>query len=92
MLLSRLWLRDVKVSHDWGNNIITIQGADAVRTILVIKKLGAPTKHPKVLICYDFHSGISNEEMVLMFATKPRLFSIGTIVVHTSVWLNQLVN
>jgi hypothetical protein len=92
MLLSRLWLRDVKVSHDWGNNIITIQGADAVRTILVIKKLGAPTKHPKVLICYDFHSGISNEEKVLMFATRPGLFSIGTIVVHTSIWLDQLVN
>jgi hypothetical protein len=26
MLLGRLWLRDVKVAHDWGSNIITIQG------------------------------------------------------------------
>jgi hypothetical protein len=26
-----------------------------------------------------------------MFATKPRLFSIGTIVVLTSIWSNQLV-
>jgi hypothetical protein len=24
MLLGRPWLRDVKVAHDWGNNIITI--------------------------------------------------------------------
>jgi hypothetical protein len=26
MLLGRPWLRDAKVAHDWGNNIITIQG------------------------------------------------------------------
>ncbi len=26
MMLGRLWLRDVKVAHDWGSNIITIQG------------------------------------------------------------------
>jgi hypothetical protein len=24
MLLGRPWLRDVKVAHDWGSNIITI--------------------------------------------------------------------
>ncbi len=24
MLLGRPWLRDAKVAHDWGNNIITI--------------------------------------------------------------------
>jgi hypothetical protein len=44
-----------------------------------------------VLVCYDFHYGIFDEEEDLMFATKPRLFSIGTIVVPTSVWLDQLV-
>jgi hypothetical protein len=46
MLLSRPWLRDAKMSHDWGNNTITIQGAGMVRTIHVTKKLGAPTKRP----------------------------------------------
>ncbi len=45
LLLSRPWLKDVKVSHDWGN-IIIIQGIDIVKIILVTKKLGAPTKHP----------------------------------------------
>jgi hypothetical protein len=24
MLLGRPWLRDAKVAHDWGNNIVTI--------------------------------------------------------------------
>jgi len=37
MLLGRPWLRDVKVSHDWGTNIVTEQ-------------FGAQTKRPKVLV------------------------------------------
>jgi hypothetical protein len=73
MLLGRLWLRDVKVSHDWGNNTIIIQGIGIVRIIHVTKKLGTPTKRPKVLIFYDFHSGIFDEKD-LMFATKLGLF------------------
>jgi hypothetical protein len=61
MLLGRLWLRDAKVSHDWGNNIIIIQGTGTIKTIPITKKLGAPTKHSKVLVCYDFHFGISDK-------------------------------
>jgi hypothetical protein len=91
MLLGRRWLRDIKVSHDWGNNIITIQGVGKVRTIHVIKKPEAPTRWPEVLICYDFHSGIFDEEEDLMFATKLGLFSIGTIIVTTSVLSDQFV-
>ncbi len=45
MLLGRPWLKDAKVFRDWGNNIITKQGNDIVRTIHVTKKLGAPTKY-----------------------------------------------
>jgi hypothetical protein len=30
MLLERPWLRDVKVAHDWGSNIVTIQGNGTV--------------------------------------------------------------
>ncbi len=85
MLLGRPWLRNVKMSHDWGNNTITIQGASTFKTIL-----GAPTKCPKILVCYDFHYGICDKKEDLMFAIKPRLFSIGTIVVPTSIWSNQL--
>ncbi len=25
MLLGKLWLKDAKVAHDWGSNIVTIQ-------------------------------------------------------------------
>jgi hypothetical protein len=57
----------------------------------VTKKLKAPTKRPKMLICYDFHFGISGEEKDMMFTTKLRLFSIGAIVVLILVKLKQHV-
>jgi hypothetical protein len=44
MLLNRPWLRNAKVSHERGNNVITIERTDTIRTIHVTKKLGAPTK------------------------------------------------
>jgi hypothetical protein len=91
MLLGCPWLRDAKLSHDWGNNIIIIQRNGTIRTIPLTKKLGAPTKCLKALVCYDFHFGISNEEEDLMFAKEPRLFSIGIIVVLTLVGVDQVI-
>jgi hypothetical protein len=41
MLLGRAWLRDAKVTHQWGNNVITVQCNGTIRTIYVNKKLGA---------------------------------------------------
>jgi hypothetical protein len=46
MLLSRPWLWDVKILHDWGNNLVTIQGDSIVITIDVTKHLGNDTKGP----------------------------------------------
>ncbi len=83
MLLKCPWLRNAKVSHNWGTNIVTIQGTSTVRTIHVTKKLGVQTKRPKVLRCYDFHSGISNEKKDVMFAIELYMFSIGTIAIPT---------
>jgi len=70
MLVGYPWQRDAKKSHDWGNNTITIQGMNKIITIHVTKKPRAPTKCPKMSVCYDFHFGISNEEEDLMFATE----------------------
>ncbi len=46
MLLRRPWFRDAKVTHDWGNNVIIVQGNGTFRTILVNRKLGAGTRKP----------------------------------------------
>jgi hypothetical protein len=63
MLLGRPWLRYAKVFRDWGNNTIIIQGMGIVRIIPIRKKLGAPTTRLElVLICYDFHFEIFDEE------------------------------
>ncbi len=35
MLLGRPWLRDAKVAHDWGRNIITIQGNGTIKTSII---------------------------------------------------------
>jgi hypothetical protein len=57
------------VCHDWGNNTIIIQGNGIVITIFVTKKLGAPTKRPKILICYDFYHDLN-----LGLTTKARAY------------------
>jgi hypothetical protein len=51
MLLGRPWLRDAITSHDWGTNIIIIQGINTIRTIPITRKLGVQTKRQEILIC-----------------------------------------
>jgi hypothetical protein len=46
MLLERPWLKDAKVAHGWGSNIVTIQGNGTVRTIIVTNHLGGGVKRP----------------------------------------------
>jgi hypothetical protein len=58
MLLGRPWLRDVKVAHDLGSNIVTIQGKGTVKTITITKQLGGEVRRPKMLLCYDYQNGI----------------------------------
>ncbi len=54
MLLGRPWLRDVKMAHDWGSNIVTIQRNGTIIIIIVNKHLGGEVKRPKMLLCYDY--------------------------------------
>jgi len=76
MLLGRPWLRDVKVAHDWGSNIVNIQGNGIIKIIIVTKRLGGEVRKPKVLLCYDYQNGIIDEEEDIMFAIEPKLFLI----------------
>jgi hypothetical protein len=52
MLLGKPWLKDTKVSHDWGTNFIIIESNGIVITIVVIDKLNKTTRKPKLLLCY----------------------------------------
>jgi hypothetical protein len=52
-----------------------IQGNGIVRTILVNRNLGAETKRPQILICYDLMEGLIDEKEDMIFETKPTLLS-----------------
>jgi hypothetical protein len=56
-----------------------IQGNGIVQTIAMTKHLGINMKSPKVIMWFDYHNGITNEEEDLFFASDPKLFSIGII-------------
>jgi hypothetical protein len=71
MLLGKPWLRDVKVAHDWGRNIITIQGNGTIKTITVTKHLGGEVKKLEVLLCYNYQNGIIDAEENVIFTTEP---------------------
>ncbi len=70
---------DVRVAHDWGSNIVTIQGNGIVQTIIVTKHLGSEVRRPEVLLCYNYQNSITNEEEDIIFVREPKLFSIGTL-------------
>jgi len=78
MLWGKPWLKDAKVAHYWGSNIVTIQGNGTIKTIIVTKHLGGEVKRPEVLLCYNYQNGITDYED-LIFVTEPKLISIGTI-------------
>ncbi len=42
--------------------------------------MGVETRRPRVLVCYDLMEGLANEEEDFIFETKPKLLSIGTII------------
>jgi hypothetical protein len=92
MLLGRPWLRDAKVAHDSGSNIITIQGNGIVQTITITKHLGGEVRKPKVLLCYDYQNGITYEKEDIIFVTQPKLFSIKTINFLETIQFMKITN
>jgi hypothetical protein len=54
MLWGRPWLRDAKVAHDWGSNIVIIERNGTIRTITITKHLGGEVRRLEVLLCYDY--------------------------------------
>jgi hypothetical protein len=47
--------------------VIIVQSNGTIKTISVNKKLGAKTKRPQILVCYDLLEGLTNEEEDLKF-------------------------
>jgi hypothetical protein len=79
MLLGRPWLKDAKMTHDWGSNIVSIQGNGIIKIITITKHLGGKVRRPEVLPCYNYQNGIIGEEEDIIFTTESILVFIGTI-------------
>jgi hypothetical protein len=54
--------------------------------------MGCNVKKPKMLLCYGFQNGITNEKEDVMFVTKLELFSIGTISLPENVVPLYIIN
>jgi hypothetical protein len=50
ILLGRPWLKDVKITHDWGNNMVIIKGNKTIKTIVVPKTWVIMLKYCCVMI------------------------------------------
>jgi hypothetical protein len=85
MLLGKPWTKDAKVTHDWGNNVIIVQDNRIIITIPVNKKLGAKTKRPQLLVCYDLMEGLIDEEEDQIFKIEPKLFSNGITTISNEI-------
>jgi len=71
---------DTKVTHEWGNNFITIEGNGTIRTIVVTKHLESNTKCLEVLLYYNFVNGVTNEEEDVLLVAKLNSFVINIII------------
>ncbi len=58
----------------------------------MIKHLDTNLKRPKVLLCFDYHNGITNEEENMTFVNEHELFSIGTINLPLETLENLVIN
>jgi hypothetical protein len=56
MLFGKPWLKNAKVAHDQGNNMIATQGNVAVQTITVIKHVNTNLKRLEALLCFDYQN------------------------------------
>jgi hypothetical protein len=79
MLLGHPWLHNTKVTHDWGNNMITIEGNGIMHTIVVTKHFDGNMKRPIMFLYYNSSDGIKDEEEDVLLATNPCLSTIWTI-------------
>jgi hypothetical protein len=73
--LGRPWFKDAKVSHDWGNNVIIVEGYGTIITISINKKLGVETRRPQVFVCYDLMERLTDKEEDLIFKTILVIFN-----------------
>jgi len=79
MLFGCPWLHKTKVTDDWGNNMITIEGNGIMHIIVVTKHFDGNMKWPIIFLYYNSIDGVIDEEEDVLLATNPYFSTIGTI-------------
>jgi hypothetical protein len=69
-----------------------MQGIGTVQTITIFKHLGSEVRRLEVLLCYNYHNGITDEEEDIIFAIELELFSIGTISLLETIQFMKTTN
>ncbi len=67
------------MTHDWEVTLLPYKGMGQSEQLQLPKHLGSEVRRPKVFMCYDYQNGIIDEEKDIIFATKPKLFSLRPI-------------
>jgi hypothetical protein len=68
------WLHNIRVIHELGNNLITIEGNGIVHIIAITKYMDNNTKWQEVFLYYDFINEVTNEKEDVVLETNPHLF------------------
>ncbi len=81
MLLGGPWLKQVKVYHDWGNNVLTIVMKDKIVTLNTSKKvfIFVSKKPCNLNDSYDWEHGLTNKNDKYNYQTIPNLWPIGKV-------------
>jgi hypothetical protein len=59
--------------------MVTIEGNGIAKTIFISKHLNGNIKRPQMVINYNCIKGEIDEDEMIMFFSKPNLFSVGMI-------------
>jgi hypothetical protein len=81
MLLGRPWVKQAKVHHDWGNNILRIIIDTKTMTLSTKKQIMV---HPSQKPCnlndiYDWEGGLMDGDKECLYHVVPKLLHVGEV-------------
>jgi hypothetical protein len=84
MLLGRPCLKQAKVYHEWGNNVLTIVMKDKIVTLSTSTKFFILISKCNLDDSYDWEHGLTNKNEKCHYQTIPNLWPIGKVSFNES--------
>lgn len=92
ILLGRPQLKNEKVSHDWGTNLITRKCNGTIKIIVGTKKLDQNTKTPLNIPLLRLVNEVIDDDEHMLFVVKLDLFIIDTMSLSINLLKNSSPN